>query len=112
MLHCELPLSAVASSTQPQVKQHGGSKLGQPWAANLSVPAMPGGDEVPEDRPFVRWPSIIHPAASAYLPLPVPAPPTRSSLLGADELQEGAVADVGALADVISALQAVNVSYL
>ena len=69
-------------------------------------------DEGAEDRPFLHWPSLIHPAPQAYLSLPVPPPPTHSRLLGEEELQPEALANPAALAGVISGLQGVDVSYL
>lgn len=73
---------------------------------------MEGGDGGAEDRPFLHWPSILHPAPQTYLSLPVPHPPTQSYLLEEQGVQADAVANPADLAGVISALQAVDVSYL
>ena len=64
------------------------------------------------EHPVLRWPAITQPLPSSYLSLPLPPLPTATRALRADELQQAAVADQGALASAIAALQAVDLGYL
>ncbi len=61
-----------------------------------------------QQQPILRWPAVIHPSPPLLLGFPVPAPPTQSRPAANAEQ----AAEPAALAAAISALQAVDVSYL
>lgn len=66
-------------------------------------------------EPILRWPAIIHPAPSLFLGFPLPPePPASGGLLPAPTPPGEAEpeADSAALAAVVAALQAADVSYL
>lgn len=70
----------------------------------------------PHQQPVLRWPALLHPAPALFLGIPLPAAPAGAAAAALAPTAGGpassAVADAGALAGVVAALQGADVSYL